>query len=987
MMDDGQGADICRVCRSEGLPDRPLFHPCICTGSIKWIHQECLVQWMRYSRKEYCELCSYKFSFMPIYAPDMPRRLPVKDILGGLLSSILTAVKHWIHYTLVAIAWLGIVPLLGYRIYKCLFTGTLDSIMSLPFNLISTDHLASDIIHGSIVVVCTLFAFIALVWLREQILHGGGPDWLERDGNLLAPGHNNNEHNIQNNNNNNEEEERGAGEEEEGEGNNNNNVNNNNELPREPDNIPAMNNVEGPAGAAPRAGNAGPAQAARIEGGGAGVGDDLDGVGGGGGGNVDNNWNPIEWDRAAEELTWERLLGLDGSLVFLEHVFWVVSLNTLFILVFAFCPYHMGRFMLSIATLKHYVSASKFEGLLTTLCGYVLVGLTLVVLHSLASFFNLTKSRRVLGLCYIVVKVSLLCVIEIGVLPLICGWWLDVCSLSMFEASLKDRLLSLKTAPGTCMFIHWLLGMIYVYYFASFILLLREVLRPGVLWFLRNLNDPDFSPIQEMIHLPILRHIRRLIVSGIIFGTVVLLMLWLPIRIIRTLMPSFLPYRVTLTAESQINELSLELLLLQVVLPAILEQTQTRVWLKNVIRVWCRVVSYFLNIKSYLLGDETESSPRHPVRQEANFPALGNDLGAAHQALLQIGGPTGFQPYTRPSYFLARIGALLGLVCVSLVVSSFVLLTVPVWLGRRAMMFWPAIPVAPRPGATVPSAPLSPTSGPGIHELYTASCGLYLCWLGAKMVTVVRRWLPLGRVEMMRKLGAWSMLAAKMMIGLIILIGIIPLLFGLCLELIIVVPFRVPLDQTPVLWIWHNWALGVLYTKIAAAITMMGPDWPIKRTIEALFRNGFREMSLRLLLTDLALPVICSLSLILSVPYITAYSIVPLFVRSNAVRNIVARRIYPFILVIVVVLFVIYIQVEQFIQLYEHIKNDKYLIGRTLVNYNSNSRKTKSSSRLRLSMLFNLLSKGYLKLKIRQLQQSLSFYISNKLYHEKLTII
>lgn len=39
-------------------------------------------------------------------------------------------------------------------------------------------------------------------------------------------------------------------------------------------------------------------------------------------------------------------------------------------------------------------------------------------------------------------------------------------------------------------------GMVYVYYFASFIVLLREVLRPGVLWFLRNLNDPDFSPIQ-----------------------------------------------------------------------------------------------------------------------------------------------------------------------------------------------------------------------------------------------------------------------------------------------------------------------------------------------------------------------------------------------------------------------------------------------------------------------------------------------------------
>lgn len=32
----------------------------------------------------------------------------------------------------------------------------------------------------------------------------------------------------------------------------------------------------------------------------------------------EGNWNPIEWDRAVEELTWERLLGLDGSLVSLK---------------------------------------------------------------------------------------------------------------------------------------------------------------------------------------------------------------------------------------------------------------------------------------------------------------------------------------------------------------------------------------------------------------------------------------------------------------------------------------------------------------------------------------------------------------------------------------------------------------------------------------------------------------------------------------------
>ena len=33
-------ADICRVCRCEGSSDKPLYHPCVCTGSIKFIHQD-----------------------------------------------------------------------------------------------------------------------------------------------------------------------------------------------------------------------------------------------------------------------------------------------------------------------------------------------------------------------------------------------------------------------------------------------------------------------------------------------------------------------------------------------------------------------------------------------------------------------------------------------------------------------------------------------------------------------------------------------------------------------------------------------------------------------------------------------------------------------------------------------------------------------------------------------------------------------------------
>ena len=42
-----------------------------------------------------------------------------------------------------------------------------------------SENLMADCIQGCFVVACTLCAFISLVWLREQIVTNGGPDWLE----------------------------------------------------------------------------------------------------------------------------------------------------------------------------------------------------------------------------------------------------------------------------------------------------------------------------------------------------------------------------------------------------------------------------------------------------------------------------------------------------------------------------------------------------------------------------------------------------------------------------------------------------------------------------------------------------------------------------------------------------------------------------------------------------------------------------------------
>jgi len=50
-----------------------------------------------------------------------------------------------------------------------------------------------------------------------------------------------------------------------------------------------------------------------------------------------------------------------------------------------------------------------------------------------------------------------------------------------------------------------------------------------------------------MIHLPIYRHTRRFLASMVVFGSIVLVMLWLPVQVVRYIFPNFLPFHVMLS--------------------------------------------------------------------------------------------------------------------------------------------------------------------------------------------------------------------------------------------------------------------------------------------------------------------------------------------------------------------------------------------------------------------------------------------------------
>ncbi|PRD27897.1 UNVERIFIED_CONTAM: march8 [Trichonephila clavipes] len=55
------GVDICRICHCEGDAELPLISPCFCAGSLRYVHQSCLQQWIKSSDTRCCELCKFQF--------------------------------------------------------------------------------------------------------------------------------------------------------------------------------------------------------------------------------------------------------------------------------------------------------------------------------------------------------------------------------------------------------------------------------------------------------------------------------------------------------------------------------------------------------------------------------------------------------------------------------------------------------------------------------------------------------------------------------------------------------------------------------------------------------------------------------------------------------------------------------------------------------------------------------------------------------------
>ncbi|CAH8651787.1 unnamed protein product [Schistosoma rodhaini] len=1027
---DKVSPDFCRVCRCEGTVSKPLFHPCLCTGSIKYIHQDCLVRWLEYSKRNTCELCNHRFAFTRIYASGTPRFLPLTVLAVGLANSLRRFLLNWIHLSIVFTAWLVVVPLSACRMYRCLFTGSVFSLLTLPLDMVSTKHLLQDCVQGFIIVILALAAFLGYVSLREQLLQGT-PAWLERDVHAEARGADPprpaagangrrplfpdifNIFGVANGG--------GLGAAVFGEG---------NEDPVEPE---LLNNDEQPhqtvqqelvnpehntcyslnqqqpvinsgiseslesshesADTVNRGSSYNPQQLAwYMENTGANLDGDIPDEDG------RANNDPADADGAPEAMNWKHLLGLDGSLNFLEHVLWLIALNTLFIVIFAFCPYHMGQFTVLGFNLERFINATHMEGFSTSLIGYIIFAFALILMHEIFAILNMPRACYWTGLGYIYIKVALLSLMELGIFPILSGFWIDACTLSLFNATLTQRASVFNYAPVAFTFIHWAIGMLYIFYMASLLVLGRSVLRPGVLRFIYHFNDPDYKPIQDMILQPLPLYIQRLIATYSVWGILIVLMLWLPTEVIRHFFPNFLPFRISAAYESPLDY-SLEMILLQVVLPFLLDN-QAKTSLRQILRWWCLCVSWLLGLRSYLLGDipfspgdfiVTENGTEVPYKQRRNTHAqtsnlnshsgsmsiessqriLPNELddvstdlyapslsssSSSYGQITSINNPfreqsqpehneqnndnhantdydndddtdfTRYIPYKRGNFFKLRITGLILILITSLICLSLTVLILPVGIGRLLLLKLSGTDstskhdaIALVGGFTVLGiilrlAPCIPHLFSGISRIVMliGRSGSLISW--SRPLRVFRIWTRLGTtceitirrpalpmapmIDLNRRYGFQSTVHTNIGIYLqnylriiinwlrlfciaVICLGILPTALGLLINFIFIVPFRIGPKKTIIIGFWEHWIFGIMHLKVVILLTLLGPPWWLRNRLE-LFHEEIthhRQDARCMRLLWAIAPLLVTIGLSLSVPYLVAYYISPLIDR------------------------------------------------------------------------------------------------------------
>ncbi|EPS69519.1 hypothetical protein M569_05245, partial [Genlisea aurea] len=274
--------------------------------------------------------------------------------------------------------------------------------------------------------------------------------------------------------------------------------------------------------------------------------------------------------------------------------------------------------------------------------------------------------------------------------------------------------------------------------------------------------------------------------------------------------------------------------------------------------------------------------------------------------------------------FALRIVLLLLMAWMTLLVFNSTLIVVPISLGRLLFNSLPLLPIS---------------HGIKCNDLYAFVIGSYVIWSGLAGARYCADLIQKNTTRvLLNQIWKWCGIIVKSCALLSIWIFIIPVLIGLLFELLVIVPMRVPVDESPVFLLYQDWALGLIFLKIWTRLVMLDQmiplvdeSWRVK--FERVREDGFSRLQGLWVLREIVFPIIMKLLTALCVPYVVSRGIFPILGYPLLVNS----AVYRFAWLGCLLFSLLYLCGQRFHiwfrNLHNSIRDDRYLIGRRLHNY------------------------------------------------------
>jgi E3 ubiquitin-protein ligase MARCH6 len=150
-----------------------------------------------------------------------------------------------------------------------------------------------------------------------------------------------------------------------------------------------------------------------------------------------------------------------------------------------------------------------------------------------------------------------------------------------------------------------------MFHFALFVGMCRKILRKGVLWFIRDPDDPTFHPVRDVLERNVATQLRKIAFSALVYGALVILCLGGVIWTIGHIVNDIFPIHWVST--EPVIEFPMDLLLYNFVTPLVIRLFKPSDAVNSMYAWWLQRCARMLRLSHFLFDDRRKDEEGHLV--------------------------------------------------------------------------------------------------------------------------------------------------------------------------------------------------------------------------------------------------------------------------------------------------------------------------------------------------------------------------------------